>query len=84
MKLLGKQRYNEGLTAIFELLQYEQLNKQVSVLKTMRFMYTASSTLLDEHFKESQTLFNISHYQPALPNVVSLLIINILASKLTH
>ena len=31
VKLLGKQRYNEGFTAIFELLQYEQLNKQVSV-----------------------------------------------------
>ncbi|CAB3992411.1 sorting nexin-14-like isoform X1, partial [Paramuricea clavata] len=44
VKLLGKQRYNEGLTAIFELLQYEQLNKQLA--------YTLLDTLVTEVFPE--------------------------------
>ncbi|XP_028417389.1 sorting nexin-14-like isoform X2 [Dendronephthya gigantea] len=44
VKLLGKQKYNEGLTAIFELLQYEQLNKQLA--------YTLLDTLIVEIFPE--------------------------------
>ena len=44
VKLLGKQRYNEGLATIFELLQYEQLNKQLA--------YTLLDTLVAEIFPE--------------------------------
>lgn len=39
VKLLGKQKYNEGFTAIFELLQHEQLNKQVSVETSRKISY---------------------------------------------
>ncbi|XP_046854623.1 sorting nexin-14-like [Xenia sp. Carnegie-2017] len=47
VKLLGKQKCNEGLTAIFELLQHEQLNRQV--------FYTLLDTIVEEIFPETSS-----------------------------